>query len=433
MGKKNSNLFGDYTFPIKIQSNVLNGIKKPSGVPFRTTIFGEEEKNIEILSPAGSAESLNFAVKYGADAVYLSLNNFTMRSGPENFTTAGLAEAVKFCHENGVRVYLICNTLPRNWEVSLLDEFISVAKSCGVDALIVSDIGIFDRVKHKFDVHISTQFGVTNYQTANTLHKMGAKRVVLARELSLTEIAEIRAKTSPELELEAFVHGAMCVAFSGRCLLSAYLTGRNANLGDCAQPCRWGYNLTNTDRSVELYEGEGYSYILNSKDLCMIEHIGELAEAGITSFKIEGRAKSFYYTAVITNAYKLAAECYKQGSDLPEWVLQEVFKVSHREYCTGFYFGEPEQVYADGGYVRTSDVIAITDRCSDGRMFLTQRNRFFEGDEVEFLSPGAKPRLIKIEDLRNEAFEHIEQANHAMEQVSIATDIEEQGLLRITR
>ena len=314
----------------------------------------------EVLSPAGDSECLDAALMYGADAVYLAKKDFGMRAAPKNFTQGELLEACKKAHSLGRRIYLTCNTLPHNRELSALPDFAREASEAGVDAFIVSDIGVMSVLKEhapNVDIHISTQAGIVNYASAGELYKMGASRVVLARELSLDEIKQIRDNTPPELEIETFVHGAMCVSFSGRCLLSQYLTGRDANRGECAQPCRWSYALMEQTREGTYFpieESDGGTYILNAKDLCMINHIDSLARAGITSFKIEGRAKSSYYVAVITNAYRAAVdELMKDpdGYNPPKWITDEVNKVSHREYSCGFFFGQPEnsQNTRDGG------------------------------------------------------------------------------------
>lgn len=272
------------------------------------------------------------------------------------------------------------------------------------------------------EIHISTQTGIVNYATARELYDLGAKRIVLARELTLDEIAEIRAKTAPDLDIECFVHGAMCVSFSGRCLLSQYLVNRDANRGECAQPCRWGYHLMEEKRPGEffpIFEDEKGTYILNAKDMCMIEYIDKLAEAGVTSLKIEGRAKSAYYVTVVTNAYRMAVdEYYKNPYDfkLPDWIRDEVYKVSHRKYCNGFFFGTPEesQYYENSGYIRNYDIVAVVEECRDGEIFCTQRNKFFAGDELEFLAPSRKPVVITPEQLFDENYNEIETANHAM-------------------
>ena len=272
------------------------------------------------------------------------------------------------------------------------------------------------------EIHMSTQTGIVNYVTATELYNMGAKRVVLARELSLDEVAEIRAKTSRDMEIEVFVHGAMCVSFSGRCLLSSYLVNRDANRGQCAQPCRWGYHLMEEKREGQyfpIFEDEKGTYILNSKDMCMIDHLDKLAKAGVTSLKIEGRAKSAYYVSVITNAYRMATDILKKDPDnyiLPDYVREEVFKVSHRDYCTGFFFGHPSecrQYYEDSGYIRAYDVCAVVDKCENGRIYAEQRNKFLVGDELEILAPSQRPVKYTVTEIQNAEGESVENTCHA--------------------
>ena len=402
--------------------------------------------NLEVLSPAGDRERLEAALDYGADAVYLASKKFGMRASPANFDHDGLIEAVKLAHAKGIKVYLTCNTLPRNNEISEFKGFIEEVRASGVDAVIAADIGVLSLIKRytpDMEIHISTQTGIVNYVTANELYNMGAKRVVLARELSLEEIAEIRLKTPKELDIEVFVHGAMCVSFSGRCLLSSYLVNRDANRGECAQPCRWGYHLMEEKRPNEFYpvfEDENGTYILNAKDLCMIDFIDKLADAGVSSLKIEGRAKSAYYVSVITNAYRMAVDCYKKNPAnfvLPDWIKDEVFKVSHRKYCTGFFFGHPKdcQYYETGGYIRNYDVVAVVDECRDGRIYATQRNKFVAGDTLEVIAPGMKPIEIRADEIFNEENESVESANHAMMKLSIPCNIDlpKNAIIRIAK
>lgn len=390
---------------------------------------------LEVLSPAGDYERLISAINYGADAVYLGRKEFGMRASPLNFSYDELKSAVEEAHKRGVKVYLTCNTLPRNNEISKFQAFIEEAVDCKVDAVIVADLGVLSLVKKYapgMEIHMSTQTGVVNYVTANELYNMGAKRVVLARELSLEEIAEIKAKVPNELDIEVFVHGAMCVSFSGRCLLSQYMVNRDANRGECAQPCRWGYHLMEEKRPNEfypVYEDERGTYILNAKDLCMIDHIDKLVDVGVTSFKIEGRAKSAYYVSVITNAYRMAVDHYKANPDsfeLPKWIRDEVFKVSHRKYCTGFFFGNPKdcQYYETGGYIREYDIVGVVDYCKDGKMYVTQRNRFFAGDIVEIISPQKEPVEYKITVMYDGKGEAIDKANHAMMKLIIPCEME---------
>lgn len=391
-------------------------------------------KKLEVLAPAGDVERFDAALNYGADAIYLGRKQFGMRSSPMNFDFEQLVSAVDRAHTNGVKVYLTCNTLPRNSEIPAFEQFVREAVEAKVDALIVADIGLLMLVKKyapDMEIHISTQTGIVNYATARELHNMGAKRIVLARELTLDEIAEIRAKTNPDLDIEAFVHGAMCVSFSGRCLLSQYLVNRDANRGECAQPCRWGYHLMEEKRPGEffpVYEDEKGTYILNSKDMCMIEHIDKLADAGVMSLKIEGRAKSAYYVTVVTNAYRMAVDEYYKNPDnfrLPDYIRDEVYKVSHRKYCNGFFFGAPEesQYYENSGYIRNYDVVAVVESCENGIVYCTQRNKFFAGDTVELLAPSKKPVELTLEKLYDEENNEIETANHAMMKFSFRSEL----------
>lgn len=368
-------------------------------------------QKIELLSPAGDFERLKLAVQFGADAVYVGGSSFGMRSNPSNFNAEQLKEAVKYVRDNDKKLYLTCNTLPRNYEIPALPDFLRYAQEVGVDAFIIADMGVLQLAKKyapEVEIHVSTQAGIVNYASALAYYDMGAKRVVTARELSLDEIRGIRDKCPPELEIEAFVHGAMCMSFSGRCILSDYLTGRDANRGDCAQPCRWKYSLVEEKRPGEYFpvnqEKDG-TYIFNSRDLCMIEHIPQLVSAGINSFKIEGRAKSEYYTAAVTHAYRAAIDAYLQApSDdfKPSgWIVDEMDRISHREYTTGFYFGpiEKGQVTDYGGYVRSWEVCALLKSVDEGRITVDQRNRFFEGEQLEVLEPFAKPYMIEVKNL----------------------------------
>lgn len=390
-------------------------------------------KNIkaEILSPAGDLERLKAAVDYGADAVYLAGKEFGMRASPLNFNDDDLIKAIKYSHDRNVKVYLTCNTLPRNDEIKRLPAFIEKVKDFGVDAFIVADIGVFNLVKKyakDVDIHISTQMGIVNYETARAFYEMGAKRVVLARELPFEDIFEIREKTDKNLEIEAFVHGSMCVSFSGRCLLSNYLTKRDANRGDCAQPCRWKYNLVEENREGQYFpieEDSKGTYILNSRDLCMIDHIDKILKSGITSLKIEGRAKSSYYVAVTTNAYKMALlDYYKMGKNwkLNPLLKEELEKISHREYNTGFYFkDEPGQVYENGGYIRKYDVVAVCDGYNEENKMIeiSQKNKFLEGDVLDILQPGEMPFNLEVKEIFDEWGNKVDQAPHAMQKLFI--------------
>lgn len=393
------------------------------------------EKNIkraEVLSPAGDMERFYSAVNFGADAVYLAGKEFGMRTSSQNFDQESLKKATEYAHKNGVRVYLTCNTLPRNDEILRLPEFLEESQDAGVDAFIISDIGVLNLAKKyasEVDIHISTQAGVVNYETANAFYNMGAKRVVLARELSLNDISEIRAKTNKDLELEVFVHGSMCVSFSGRCLISSYLTSRDANRGDCAQPCRWKYHLVEENRKGQYFpviEDDEGTYLFNSKDLCMIDHIPKIINAGVSSLKIEGRAKSAYYVAVTTNAYKHAVNDYYtclENYKLKPWIKEELDKISHREYNTGFFFGvEPGQVYSNGGYIRKYDVVAVCDDYKDGIAIISQRNKFFKGDKLDVLEPKGEPFDIFADQIYDEWNNEVDCAPHAMQKLSIKVD-----------
>ena len=363
------------------------------------------------------------ALHYGADAVYLAGKEFGLRASAGNFDRDGLREAVALCHEKGVRVHVTVNTLPREDELSRLPDYLRFLNALGVDALIIADLGVLslaNRYAPDVEKHVSTQLGVVNSETCRVLYEMGASRAVLARELSLGEIRQIRENAPAGLALEAFVHGAMCVSFSGRCLLSNYLAGRDANRGECAQPCRWKYHLVEEKRPNEAYditEDDGGTYILNSNDLCLIEHLPALMDAGIASFKIEGRMKSAYYAAVVTNAYRHAIDEAAAGKPLsPVWV-EELQKLSHRKYCTGFYFGEPGQYYGqnDTLYFAQADVCAVVESCgADGSAALTQRNRFGVGDEVELLTSEGEPVRFTVGPMTDEAGEPIAEAIHPM-------------------
>lgn len=407
------------------------------------------EHNIELLSPAGDMERLKLAVKFGADAVYVGGEQFGMRTNPSNFSLDALKDAVDLVHKNEKKLYLTCNTLPRNNELEALPDYLKYVSSIGVDALIIADMGVLAMAKKyapDTEVHMSTQVGIVNYATANALYDMGAKRIVTARELSLDEIKTIRDNTNPDLEIETFVHGAMCMSFSGRCILSDYMVGRDANRGDCAQPCRWKYHLMEETRPGQYFpvnEDENGTYIFNSRDLCMIEHIAELDRAGIDSFKIEGRAKSEYYTAIVTNAYRNAIDEYiAQGRPADfkpsKWILDEMERMSHRAYTTGFNFGPivDGQVHESAGYIRSWDVCALFQSYENGRLVVAQRNRFYQGDILEVVEPGKLPYQIVVEELYNENDkEFVDVANKATNVYSFKCDkpISSDAIFRVER
>ncbi len=411
--------------------------------------------SIELLAPAGDMERLRMVVAYGADAVYLAGGDFGMRAFAGNFDRKELREAVELCHSRGVRVHVTCNTMPRCEEVDRLPEWLEYLDSVGVDAAIIADLGVF-RMAEKYaphlQRHISTQAGVTNHAVAQSWYDLGASRVILARELSLEEIRTIRAKTPKELEIEAFVHGAMCVSYSGRCLLSNsrvilarelsleeirtiraktpkeleieafvhgamcvsysgrcllsnYMTGRDAQRGMCAQPCRYKYALVEEKRPGEyfpVYEEDNETFIMNSRDMCMIDHLPELLEAGLSSLKIEGRAKSAYYAAVVTGAYRHGIDAALSGEPLDAVWRDELDKVSHRPYATGFYYGPPGQYTGDARYIRDYQVCAVVETCdAAGNAVLSLRNKFSAGMEVELLSPGLTPMTFAAPEMED--------------------------------
>ena len=361
---------------------------------------------IELLAPAGDMERLQMAAAYGADAVYLAGTLFGMRSFAGNFSPEELKTAVEFCHRRGVRVHVTCNTMPRNEEVARLPDWLSYLDGLGVDAVILADVGVLSlAAKHAPHVprHISTQASIVNYQSARAWYELGAQRVILARELTLEEIREIRAKTPKELEMEVFAHGAMCVSYSGRCLLSNYMTGRDSNRGACAQPCRYQYALMEEKRPGEyfpVYEENGETYIMNSRDMCMIDHVAELMDAGLDSLKLEGRAKSAYYAAIVTGAYRHAIDAAAAGVPLdPVW-RDEVEHISHRHYSTGFFYGQPGQFTEDSRYVRDWQIVAKVLSCGeDGRALLTLNNTFAVGDALELVGPDVRPQALCAERL----------------------------------
>ena len=374
-----------------------------------------------LLSPAGDFERLEMALHYGADAVYLAGQRFGMRASAGNFSDDALEKAIALAHGMGRKVYVTCNTLPRETELPELPDYLARLQAFGADALIVADLGVMRlcaKYAPKVPLHVSTQLGVVNSECANMLSDLGASCVVLARELSLDEIAEIRGHTPKTLKLEAFIHGAMCVSFSGRCVLSNYMTGRDANRGECAQPCRWKYTLMEEKRPGEyfpVFEDDEGAYILNSRDLCMIDHLPALMDAGIDILKIEGRMKSAYYTAAVTNAYRHALDEAEAGLPLsPVW-REEVHKLRHREYSTGFYFGQPGQYTGEGAYFQDAMVCAVTEECSaDGEAVISQRNRFCEGEELELLTRDAPPVRFTVCGLRDQSGERLDTAKHPM-------------------
>ena len=368
-----------------------------------------ERKKPELLAPAGDWEKLQMAVLYGADAVYLAGTSFGMRSFAGNFSDEELPRAVDFAHRHGVKVHATVNTMPRSGEVDRLPEHLEKLNDAGVDALILADLGAFTlagKYAPRCQRHISTQQSIANYACAQAWFDLGAQRVVLARELGMDEIREIRRRVDPALELETFCHGAMCVSYSGRCLLSNYMTGRDSNRGACAQPCRYQYALMEEKRPGEyfpVFEDEKGTYIMNSRDMCMIDHVGELMDAGLDSLKIEGRAKSAYYAAIVTGAYRHAIDAAWSGMPLdPVW-RDEVEHISHRHYSTGFFYGQPGQFTEDSRYIRDWQITAKVVSCDqEGRALLTLNNKFSLGDRLELVGPGVRPQPLEVTALWDE-------------------------------
>ena len=371
--------------------------------------MADKRKKPELLAPAGDMERLRMAVLYGADAVYLAGTTFGMRAFAGNFTPEELREAVRFAHSHGVRVHCTINTMPRNDEVVRLPEHLELLNDAGVDALIVADLGAFTlagKYASNCQRHISTQASICNYETARAWYDLGASRVILARELSLKEIRIIREKTPEDLEIEAFVHGAMCVSYSGRCLLSNYMTGRDSSRGACAQPCRYQYALMEEKRPGEYFplfeDGQG-TYILNSRDMCMIDHLDDLMDVGLSSLKIEGRAKSAYYAAIVTGAYRHCLDAAAAGEPIDPIWRDEVEHVSHRPYATGFYYGPPGQYYANSRYIREWQVVALVTECDEeGNATLSLRNKFRTGDTVELVGPDLRPFSMTVPEMTDQ-------------------------------
>lgn len=392
----------------------------------------------ELLSPAGNFEKLRAALRFGADAVYLAGRAFGMRSAADNFTDEELDEAITYVHARGKKVYLTANTMPHGGEYEMLRRFLSNLKNNPPDAVILTDLGVFSTVKEilpDVEIHVSTQSSIVSPAAARAWAAMGASRLVLARELSLNEVRAIREALPPEVSLEAFVHGSMCVSYSGRCMLSNQFVGRDANRGACAQPCRWNYTVVEEKRPNEplpLHENENGTFIMSSKDMCMLRHIPELIEAGVESFKIEGRMKSAYYTAVVTNAYRMVIDAYladPKGFVFDERIYREVESVSHREYATGFWFDDPKkepQLCTENGYIREKAYFAtvvergnapagLVEENEQGVLCrLRQRNKLCLGDAAELLTPSRVGIPTPITELYDENGTPIESAPHPL-------------------
>lgn len=387
---------------------------------------GQINNKIELLAPAGNLEKLKMAIIYGADAVYLGGEEFGLRASAGNFSMEELKEGIDFAHSRGKKVYVTMNIIPHNEDLEGMPGYIRQISELGADAVIFSDPGVFDLLHQEapdMELHISTQANNTNWRSAAFWHRQGVKRVILARELSISEIKDIRKNVPGDLELEMFVHGAMCISYSGRCLLSNYMAGRDANRGLCAHPCRWKYYLVEEKRPGEympVYENERGTYIFNSKDLCLIDRLPEIIESGISSLKIEGRMKSSYYVATIVKAYREALDAYLADPEgyrfRSEW-LDEISKASHREYTTGFFEGKPggsEQIYESSSYIREYDFVGlvVSYDSSSGIATIEQRNRFVIGDELEVVSPKGPFRIHRVTSMKNADGEDIEAAPH---------------------
>ena len=376
-------------------------------------------RKLELLSPAGDMDRLKMAVLYGADAVYLAGTDFGMRAFAGNFTPEELPLAVKYAHDYGVKAHVTVNIMPRNEEIAQLPAYLEQLDDAGVDALIVADLGAFmlaGKYAPHCQRHISTQQSIANYECAQSWFDLGAQRVVLARELNLEEIRTIRQKVDPRLEIETFGHGAMCVSYSGRCLLSNYMTGRDSNRGACAQPCRYQYALMEEKRPGEyfpVYEDEKGTYILNSRDMCMIDHLKDLMDAGVDCIKIEGRAKSSYYAAIVTGAYRHCIDAVAAGKEIdPVW-RDEVDHVSHRIYSTGFYYGEPGQYVHNSRYIRQWQICAAVESCDEnGVATCSLNNKFRAGDALEVVGPDLRPVPITAEGMLDMDGNPLEEPRH---------------------
>ena len=399
-----------------------------------------QTRTMELLAPAGGMEQLRAAVLFGADSVYLAADRFGMRARATNFTMDEIPEAVAFAHEHGVKVHVTCNILMHQADIAELPDYFTALAQAGVDAFIISDLGAAALARQyapDVDIHVSTQASIANAAAARVWYELGAKRIVCAREMSLDDIRALRADIPDDLEIEVFAHGAMCMAVSGRCLISAYLTGRSGNKGHCTQPCRWHYRMgmAEPDEGFEFFleeekrpgqafpiEEDAYgAYIMNAKDLNMLSHLGEIAAAGVDAIKIEGRNKKAFYVATVVNAYRQVLD----GGD-PAMFQEELLNISHRPYSTGFFYGMAEQATDYDGYEQESMHAADIEGTRDGRVFAICRNRFEEGEELQVLAPHTSPYAVKVRDLRwhpeEEEPERVDVANRTMETYSFEVD-----------
>lgn len=400
----------------------------------------------ELLIPASSLEVLKTAVIFGADAVYIGGEAFGLRAKAKNFSMEDMKDGIAFAHQYGVKVYVTANILAHNLDLDGVEAYFKELKEIGPDALIIADPGVFmiaKRVCPEIELHISTQANNTNYETYLFWHELGAKRVVTARELSLDEIREIRAHIPEELEIETFVHGAMCISYSGRCLLSNYFTGRDANRGACTHPCRWKYSIVEETRPGEympVYENERGTYIFNSKDLCMIEHIPELMESGIDSFKIEGRMKTALYVATVARTYRKAMDDYARDPKLYEqnmpWYKEQISNCTYRQFTTGFFFGKPDettQIYDSNTYVKEYTYLGIVGECNaDGLYRIEQRNKFSVGEEIEIMKPNGDNLTVTVKQILDEDGNPQESAPHPKQVlwIDLGTTMDSYDILR---
>ncbi len=395
-------------------------------------------KKVELLAPAGDLDKLIYAVDYGADAVYIGGEVFGLRTSTKNFTFDAMKEGVYYAHSKGAKVYLALNVIAHNDDINSLESYLDEIAGVEIDAFIISDPGILMTVKERFpsaELHLSTQANSTNYRSANFWYSQGVSRVILARELSINEIKELNEKTSEELETEAFIHGAMCMSYSGRCLLSNYMTGRDSNRGACAQPCRWKYKIVEEKRPDDMYEveeDEGGTYIFNSKDLCGISLLKEMIESGVSSLKIEGRSKSIYYVSAVVRTYREAIDTYYRDPDnfevKPEWI-EELQSVSHREYTTGFLLDKPKadsHLYGTSAYIRNYDFVGVVLAYDKDKnlALVEQRNKVVIGDEVELIGSGYRKLNFVISEMYDEKMNPIESAPHPKQRIYIKTDEE---------
>lgn len=395
-------------------------------------------KKVELLAPAGDLLKLKTAIEYGADAVYLAGKNFGLRTASKNFSNEELVEAVEYCHSRDKKIYVTMNIIPHNEDMVGIEEYVNYLEEIGVDAVIAADVGmvsVIRRITNTLPVHLSTQASVTNYETVNFWYDYGLRRVILARELSLDEIAEIKNKEPSDMELEIFVHGAMCISYSGRCLLSNYMVGRDANLGDCAHACRWKYSLVEEKRPGEYFpieDGEDGAFILNSKDLCLLDGIDRVLETGVDSVKIEGRVKSQYYVATVIRSYRIAIDAYYNGTftkELADELIEEIRKASHRDFTSGFAHGKPDsdaQIYGSSSYIRNYDFVGVVlDYDLETKIAtIEQRNKIETGDKLEIFGPNTSHFDYEVVEMRNEKDEIIESAPHAQQIIKLKIDKE---------